>query len=114
MPRGESKSSPRRLIAMERQARALQLRAQGLTFREIALAAGFNSRQSAHKAVRLALARMTRRGTPDPVEIAVEAERVDALLVPTLRQAMTGDPLAIALALAAMDRRSQLLAYLRA
>jgi hypothetical protein len=112
MARGESKTSPRRLAAMERQVRALKLRAEGLTFGEIALVAGFNSRQSAHKAVSLALARMSHWVTPDIVEIAVEAERVDALLVPTLRAAMAGDPLAIALALAAMDRRSQLLKHL--
>lgn len=112
MSRGESKTSPRRLAAFERQVRALQLRAQGLTYQAVAQAVGMNSRQAAHKAVSLALARMP--WTPSSYfEIELETCRVDALFAPTMRAAMTGDPLAITMALALMDCRAHLLANMR-
>lgn len=113
MARGESKTSPRRLIALERQIQVLRLRAQGYTFQQIAKALGYTSRQGAHSAVSRMVARVTERTTPDSVELLVELERVDSLLVPTLRAALTGDPLAIQLTLAVMDRRAHLLANMR-
>ena len=107
MARGDSKTSPRRLLAVERQVRALELRSQGWTFEQIAQSAGFNSRQAAHKSVSSAITRTTTG--PDYVELAVEAERVDALFRSVFRAAMTGDQVAIKLTLAVMDRRAQLL-----
>lgn len=110
MARGESRTSPRRLFAVERQTRALNLRAQGYTFREIAQAVGFNSRQAAHKSVSRALLRVTHAS--DDVEIQLDAERVDCMFVPTFTAALRGDLLAIAACLALMQRRSHLLAHL--
>lgn len=115
MRRGESKTSPRRLAAMERQVVALHLRAQGRTFQEIALMAKFNSRQAAHQSVNTALARILKETTtPRQVEAALDVERLDELQVPIMRAALTGDPQAITLALAVMDRRAHLLANMRA
>lgn len=110
MARGESRTSPRRLLAIQRQVWALQLRVQGNTYRQIAESAGFNSRQAAHKSVSRALTRMT--NAPDYVELRLDAERVDCMFVATFRDALHGDFAAIGACLALMERRSRLLAAL--
>lgn len=55
MPRGESKSSPRRIVATKKQAQALELRMAGRTFQEIADTIGYQTPQGAIMAVKAAL-----------------------------------------------------------
>lgn len=112
MARGESRTSPRRLLAIQRQAWALKLRIQGYTYQQIAQSAGFNSRQAAHKSVSQAVIRMARGS--DDVELQLDAERVDCMFIPTFKAATLGDLAAIDACLALMERRSQLLAQLPA
>ncbi len=76
---GQSKSSPRRIAAKERQKRALQLRMAGASFDQIAESLGYRSRSGAFKAVELALA-----GVPEPVAKVykrVNLERLNRLLM---------------------------------
>lgn len=113
MARGESKTSPRRLCAMERQVAALRLRAQGQTFEQIAAALGYASRRGAHNAVSRMLARLATRATaPDEVELLLELERVDGLFAPTFATALRGDLEAVRGCLGLMERRAHLLANL--
>ena len=51
----ESKLSPRRIAAVEKQGQALELRMAGRTWREIAEALGYASHSGAIEAVRVAL-----------------------------------------------------------
>ena len=111
MARGESKTSPRRLVAVERQVRALRLRARGHTYGQIAAALGYASRRGAHMAV----SRMVRRlPEADGVELLVELERVDDLFRPMFARALRGNLAAIAGCLALMERRAALMANLPA
>jgi hypothetical protein len=109
--RGESKTSPRRLLAAERHVRALELRANGYTFGQIATALGYTGRQGAHNAVRHALTRVAATA-PNDVELRLELERVDSLFVPTYGAALSGNLTAVVLCLAILDRREHLLANL--
>lgn len=110
MTRGESKTSPRRLLAVERQVRALRLRARGHSYGQIATALGYASRRGAHMAV----SRMVRRlPVNDQVELLVELERVDGLFRPMFAKALRGNLEAIAGCLALMEHRAHLLANLR-
>lgn len=111
MARGESKTSPRRLVAVERQVRALYLRAHGYSYGQVAAALGYASRQGAHNAV----SRMVRRlPEGDGVELLVELERVDELFRPMYARALAGNLAAIAGCLALMERRAALMANLPA
>jgi len=109
MARGESKTSPRRLRAVERQVQALRLRARGHTYGHIAAVLGYASRRGAHMAV----SRMVRRQPAvDEVDVLVELERVDALFRPMFVRALSGNLEAIGGCLALMERRAHLLANL--
>lgn len=76
------------------------------------MAAGFNSRQGAHKSVSRALTRTTR--APVDVEVELDAERVDCMFEPTFKAALRGGLAAIGTCLALMERRTHLLAQLSA
>jgi hypothetical protein len=111
--RGESITSPRRLLAVERQVNALRLRARGHTYGQIAAALGYASRRGAHNAV----SRMTRRVTRarvDEVELLVDLQRVDELFLPMFARALAGDLAAIAGCLGLMEWRAALLANIPA
>jgi hypothetical protein len=58
--RGESLTSPRRLYAKERTARAIELRWQGYSWQAIALHLGYRDRSGAWRAVRRATDRLDR------------------------------------------------------
>jgi hypothetical protein len=109
MTRGESKTSPRRLVAMDRQVQALRLRARGLTYGQIATALGYASRRGPHNAI----SRMVRqRPALDEVDLLLDLERVDGLFRTMYARALSGNLEAIAGCLALMEQRAHLLANL--
>lgn len=101
MPRGESKSSVRRIQAKQRQKQALELRLAGVTFEVIAERLHFRSRQGAHDAVTRALQDTIQR--PADELRAADIERLDRLFLAVW-------PLAIQRNLAALDRCLHILA----
>ena len=111
MARGESITSPRRLLAVERQVNALRLRAQGYSYGQIAEALGYASRRGAHMAVTRTARRIT-RARVDEVELLVDLQRVDELFQPMFARALSGDLAAIAGCLGLMERRAALVANL--
>lgn len=107
MARGESLTSPRRLLAVERQVRALELRRAGFTYTQIAHSIGYRGRQGAQNAVCRALMRMPNRATKE--ELTLDLERVDSLFARPFAAALAGDLDAVRVCLAIMERRARLL-----
>jgi len=104
----ESKTSPRRLQAAKKQVKALELRVQGLSFRQIALELKYKGPSGAHKAVDAALERTIRE--PADQLRQLELERLDRLQIMPYKQAtVIGDPKATASVLKIMERRAKLL-----
>src|SRR4051794_30654414 len=90
---GEAKTSPRRVLAVDRQRMALQLRASGATFDEIAAKLHYAGRSSAYHAVQDALEKTLR----EPAETlrTLELERLDQLQAALWSKAMGGDYAAV-------------------
>jgi hypothetical protein len=107
MPKGESKTSPRRIEAAEKHVEALQLRKAGATYQQIADTLGYSSISGAEKAVKTALAGMIHE--PAAELIILERSRLDALLMAVWGQAVKGNQGAIDRALRIMERRARLL-----
>ncbi len=76
--KGESKISPRRVSAKIKQARAIQLRIAGASFRAIKEAVGYNSEQAAYDAVKRALERVV--DVPAQELLDLELRRLDDML----------------------------------
>lgn len=108
MPR-ESKTSPRRLRAVERQASALGYRKAGFTYGQIADALGYRGRQSAHYAVERAIRFAARDAADDTV--ALELLRLDALFSRVYQGALTGDLPSVSACLSIMAMKAQLLRF---
>lgn len=105
--RTESASSPRRILAKQHAAAALELRIQGYQFREIAEQIGYKSVQSAHAAVTSALAALP---TPAAAEYRkANLERLDRLRKGNWKPATSGEHKAIASELAIQDREARYL-----
>jgi len=100
-------SNPRRARATLKKQEALKLRAEGLTFREIAERVGYADRKTASDAVRLAL-QQTLREPADEVR-QLELARLDKLMASLWGAAMLGQWKAIDRVLAIMDRRAKYL-----
>lgn len=103
----ESKTSPRRLSAVERQADALELRKAGVTLAAIAERLGYRGPSSADSAIRAAL-KKTLQPPADEVR-ELEIERLDALLLALWPQARQGNQGAIDRVIKIMERRARLL-----
>jgi hypothetical protein len=103
----ESKTSPRRLASAERQRKALELRAIGMTYEAIADQVGYKSRQAAFDAIDRALKKMLR----EPAEQArnLDLKRLDAMTLALWSQARQGNQGAIDRLLRIMERRAKLL-----
>ncbi len=101
------KTSPRRIEARERAARALELRKQGYTFEQIAVELGYRGRQGAFESVMAALREVTREAAEELIQL--DLERLDALWVPQYQAALGGDAQALAGCLRIMERRARLL-----
>lgn len=104
---GESKLSPKNVIAAERQLKAIELRKAGHTFQEIATRCGYAHPSGAYRAVTLGLKNTLR----EPCEHlrVLEGERLDGLWRVAWEQAQAGDQAAIARCIDIMKRRASLL-----
>jgi hypothetical protein len=103
----ESKTSVRRIEAVERHREALELRALGKTLEQIADKLGYASASGASKAIDSALQR-TLQEPADTVR-SLELRRLDIMLEATMPAAMRGIPQAVDRVLKIMERRAKLL-----
>lgn len=103
----ESKTSVRRLEAIERQRQALELRLGGASYAAIASALGYASTSGAVKAIDSAI----NRTLEEPAEKVrkLELRRLDAMLLALWPKVKNGDEAAITAALRVMHRRAQYL-----
>jgi len=90
----------------ERQTKAVQLRAAGLSFDVIAAQLGFANRQSAHRSVKAALQGNLREAVAELREL--DAERLDGLLRALYPRALKGDYGAADRVLRILERRAKL------
>lgn len=97
----------RRLTATARQARCLELRRRGLSYREIARRCEYRGPSGAHKAVTSALSKTLRECSEDVRQL--ELERLDAMLAGLWDKATRGDVRSVSAVLRVMDRRAKLL-----
>ncbi|MEP6874058.1 MAG: hypothetical protein ABI887_06800 [Burkholderiales bacterium] len=105
-----SKFDPQRIAAVERQKHALHWRGHGYTYQQIADAAGYRSKQAAHKAVSSALARTRHQpGKGLLIERLLDTERVDAMFAAIYPMACRGDLRAVAAVVDLMAYRARLL-----
>ncbi|MBA8886149.1 hypothetical protein FHW12_000340 [Dokdonella fugitiva] len=100
-------TAPETIACRERNAKALQLRKEGMNFEDIARECGFTSRQRAHEAVTAEIKRITREPAEDV--LVLELERLDAMFTTPYLNAQAGDLNAINACLRIMDRRAALL-----
>lgn len=100
-------TSPETTAARIRAAKALELRMEGIGFKEIAKEVGYNSPQAAHDAVKRALDRVTREPAEDLIKL--DLERLDKLWQVQYLNALTGDLAALAGCMRLMERRAKLL-----
>jgi len=110
MSRGAgSKGSKRRIIAREREKRAMELRLAGATYAQIGEALGISA-QAAHKAVMRALDRINEKLAEDAQKVLrLELERLDKMLLALWPQAQRGNQGAVDRILRIMERRARLL-----
>jgi hypothetical protein len=102
-----SSNTPAKIAAHERRLRALDLRRDGHSYREIARQLGWADHHSASRAVSRALRESVPREVVDEVR-RIELERLDALFVPMFLQATSGNRLAVDRCLRIMERRAAL------
>ena len=102
----ESKTSQRRILAVEKQRKALELRKAGVPFSVIAEQLCYRGPSGAYRAVMSAL-RRTLQEPADEVR-QLETERLDALLLALWPHAKSGNQGAIDRALKVMERRAKL------
>jgi len=103
----ESKTSQRRLRAIERQRQALELRKAGVAFDEIARTLGYAGPSSAYRAVMSALKR-TLQEPADEVR-KLELARLDRAQRTAWERMLQGDLDALGKVLKIMERRAKLL-----
>ena len=105
--RNGSKTSKASIYSKIKAAKAVNLRAEGYSFPEIAKQLGYNSRQAAYDAVVRALTAILR----EPVEhlITLDLERLDKLWQINYLNAQSGDIQALSGCMKIMDRRAKLL-----
>ncbi|MDL4812798.1 hypothetical protein [Actinomadura opuntiae] len=105
--RGEDAASARRVEAAQKRARALELRKAGATYDQIAQQVGFSNRGTAQRAVVTALREITAEPARDV--LALELERLDAMLLGLWPDARRGDQQAIDRVLRIQERRARYL-----
>lgn len=104
--RGESSTSPRRIEAIERQAQALQLRKQGMSYDEIAQALGYADRSGAYVAVRSALSSILEPAVEELRD--VEGEALNVAQEAIWQKVVKGDLSAVNTFLRISERRARL------
>ncbi len=104
---GESSSTPRRIVARERQGKALELRKAGVTFERIATQLDYRSRQAAKSAVDAAMQRIIQ----EPAESLrkLDLERLDTMLFALMPAIRRGEWQSVNSGLKVMERRAKLL-----
>jgi polyphosphate kinase 2 (PPK2 family) len=103
----ESKTSPRRLEAVEKQKQALELRKAGATYEAIAKKLEYANASGAEHAIKAALKATVQDGA-DAVR-QLEVERLDAMLMGLWTTANKGNHGAVDRVLRIMERRARLL-----
>lgn len=102
-------TSPRSLVALQRQQQAVELRRSGRSYREIAHANGIGV-TTAHRLISGAMAEARSAVAEDVVELrALELSRLDGLMVALWPKARQGDLGAVDRVLRIMERRARLL-----
>jgi len=109
MPRGQSKTSKRRVITRDREQLAFELRKQGLGYAAIGTKLGV-SMQAAHQMVQRKLAEIAELTNKDAEKVLeMELERLDALWNGLWPKAKKGNTQAVEKAVKVMARRAALL-----
>lgn len=101
------KTSANAINAAEKQRRALDLRKTGATYEQIADALGYAGPSSAAKAIKTAIARITREAAEDVRTL--EVERLDSMLRYQWPAVTKGHVRSTEVALRIMERRAALL-----
>lgn len=104
---GESKTSQRRIEAVEKQKQALELRKAGATYEAIAKKLEYANASGAEHAVKAAM-KATVQDAADDVR-NLEVERLDAMLLGLWKSANSGNLGAVDRVLRIMERRAKLL-----
>lgn len=100
-------TNPDRILAREKQRRALELRKSGATYDAIARAAGYYDASAARKAVVSAMAEIVQE--PAQELKTLQVERLNHMLLVTWSQVQAGDTRAIDSALRIMDKLDRLM-----
>jgi hypothetical protein len=87
--KGESRTSPRRIDAVERQSKAMELRKKGMAYREIAQELGYGGPSGAHKAVMSALQKTLQEPADELRQL--ELERLDLAAAAIASKVEDGD-----------------------
>jgi hypothetical protein len=101
------RATPVKIMAVERQRQALELRKAGWTFQAIANEVGYANRSSAADAITTALRATVQEAADDLRKL--ECERLDSLLSAMWPKGVGGNHLAVDRCLAIMERRARLL-----
>jgi hypothetical protein len=109
-PPSDSQNSPRRILAAERQTKALNLRKQGVTYAHIAEALGI-SEPRARRIVTFELQRLNQKRSEPAEVLRLEVERLDGMLAGIWPAAENGDVASIDRVLRIIERRAKLQAW---
>lgn len=101
-PRDRKASSPDRIAAKEKRARALSLRLNGANYEQIAKACGYSSAKTASAAVRNEIKKITRDSAEDLLTLNIE--RLNTYLLILQPQTLQGDKGAIQISMSIIDR----------
>lgn len=104
---GGSKSSPEWIAVTEKQAKALEMRKGGATFREIAEELGYASPSGSFEAVKSALDKTLHEPAEDLRKL--ELERIDTMWATVWENVLGGDLDSMSMALKIGERRARLL-----
>jgi hypothetical protein len=102
---GNSKISPRRILAAERQRQAMQLRIAGASFGAIANELGYADRKGAERAIISGLRAYFREPAQDLLPL--ELERLDRMQMALWPEALAGNVQAVMAVLRIMERRAK-------
>jgi hypothetical protein len=102
--KGESKASARRLVAVDRQRQAMELRKGGLGYDDIAVRLGYRGRSGAYQAVRRGLQQTLKEPAEELRQL--EVERLNQLFLVYYPRGLQGDVKAAELALKISARRA--------